>query len=523
LNRKLLIRKLVYLSLMLPTILGLYLMGHPSTTKALGGQGSAGGLLARQRDRHRISQANLGEIDPTGEAMKLAAFGLRGPAATILWHQVHQQKMREDWTKASATARQITKLMPNFVEVWKFLGWDISYNVAVEFDDYRDRYYWIKKGIHYMEEGFRINENEPRLIQYIGWVIGNKLGTADERLEYRKLFIADDDFHGTRPREQRDNWLVAKEYHARALEILDREPERKATVTLLLFFSQSPMYQMDYAQALEEEGTFGEKARTAWLIAGREWRDFGRRPLPSSLGREHYLAEYEPLQQQRALALQRLEELTPGLREQIREEKRAALSSAERAAIDTPPEERTEDEMRIAVTVEENKLRVMHREVATRAPEPYREEAIKLAEQIDDYDARLFALSRDREVVNFEYWGKRADLESTKEAVEARRLVHLGLRAFDDGELQQARSLLDRGYAAWRKAFDLQGGRFHSLTRENEIADDIGETFRVYYRIMQLMGDEGDFPPEGFPLMDVAEDYRRMMISQGMAPPELQQ
>ena len=109
-NRKLLIRKLVYLSLMLPTILGLYLMGHPSTTKALGGQGSAGGLLARQRDRHRISQANLGEIDPTGEAMKLAAFGLRGPAATILWHQVHQQKMREDWTKASATALEASAL-----------------------------------------------------------------------------------------------------------------------------------------------------------------------------------------------------------------------------------------------------------------------------------------------------------------------------------------------------------------------------------------------------------------------------
>ncbi len=178
--------------------------------------GSAGGLLARLRDEHKLGQANLGQIDPTSETIKLATLGMRNIAATLLWKKANDYKMREDWTAFSATAEQIIKVEPNFPTVWTYQGWNLSYNISAEFDDYRDRYFWVMKGVRFLQDGIAYNETAPQLIKYLGWVISQKIGIADEKLQYRRLFREDNDFHGTRPLDERDNWLVGRQYYLEA-------------------------------------------------------------------------------------------------------------------------------------------------------------------------------------------------------------------------------------------------------------------------------------------------------------------
>jgi len=103
-----------------------------------------GGLLARMRRDRGLSQANLGEIDPTGETMRFATLGLKNVAVALLWDRANHYKKVEDWTNLSATLEQLTKLQPNFYSVWDFQAHNLSYNISVEFDDYRDRYAWVR-------------------------------------------------------------------------------------------------------------------------------------------------------------------------------------------------------------------------------------------------------------------------------------------------------------------------------------------------------------------------------------------
>ena len=91
---------------------------HAGTLATPDEPGSAGGLLARLRNEHKLGQANLGQIDPTSETIKLATLGMRNIAATLLWKKANDYKMREDWTAFSATAEQIIKVQPNFPTVW---------------------------------------------------------------------------------------------------------------------------------------------------------------------------------------------------------------------------------------------------------------------------------------------------------------------------------------------------------------------------------------------------------------------
>ena len=61
-------------------------MSMPATSREPGGQ------LAKLRTEYQLGQANLGEIDPGSEIMKLATLGLRGVAVNILCDRVNYYK-----------------------------------------------------------------------------------------------------------------------------------------------------------------------------------------------------------------------------------------------------------------------------------------------------------------------------------------------------------------------------------------------------------------------------------------------
>ena len=92
-----------------------------------------------------------------------------------------------------ATVDLITKLQPHFLSVWTFQGWNLAYNVSVEWDAPEDKYEWIKKGIKFLQDGVKKNQKSPDLIWDTAWTYYHKLGFADESIILRRLFRDDDD------------------------------------------------------------------------------------------------------------------------------------------------------------------------------------------------------------------------------------------------------------------------------------------------------------------------------------------
>jgi len=184
--------KVLYIALMAVLLLPISYISRPSTPPRKDGESNPGGLLAQKRAQYNLAQANLGEIDPASETMKLALLGMRGVAANILWTKANHYKKTEDWPKMMATLEQITNLQPNFISVWQFQGWNVSYNVSVEFDNYLHRYFWVKRGIRFLIEGTRYNRDEPRLLWDVAWFFGQKIGRADEHKQFREEFRKDE-------------------------------------------------------------------------------------------------------------------------------------------------------------------------------------------------------------------------------------------------------------------------------------------------------------------------------------------
>ena len=482
----------------------LFILGRPATDKKAGG-----GVLAQLRREHGLSEADLGEIDPAGETIKLASLGLTNVAANILWEKANEYKMKKDWTNLSATLQQIAKLQPHFISVWKFQAWNLSYNVSAEFDDYKDRYRWVIKGIDFLMEGIDKNDREPRLYWDQGWFTAQKIGRSDEHVQFRRLFRNDDDFHASLPPElrdpTRDNWLCGKRCFKEA-ERLDAMPgvDMKG-MSPLVFHSDKPMCQINYAEALEDDGTFGEVAETAWRQAAREWNEYGSLDIPTTYRDPRtgddlsiHLNDREFFQEQARKRVEKLEALAPGLREKIAQEKRDALPEKERQALDTPVAERNEKQYELAAAAAE-KTKVSHEEVAERVTGSDYAEALELADEASKDEQSATYVNRYRQIVNFEYWRLRCRVEQALEAIAARKAIHEGRRAANL-DLNAAREAFDDGLAKWRKVLD----KFPELLEDQTTGEDLIE---VIDRYKALLGKRDEKMPEPFVLQDVLDKY----------------
>ena len=460
---------------------------------------SEGGHLAQLRAKAGLSQADLGEIDPTSETMRLATLGLKNIAVTLLWDRANYYKKVEDWTNLSAVLEQMTKLQPNFYSVWDFQAHNLSYNISVEFDDYHDRYAWVMKGIEFLRQGIFFNTREPRLLGRMGWFIGQKIGRADEKVQYRRLFKADDDFHERdrpgRTLAERDNWLVGREKYLAGQQLADSGAPLKTTA--LIFHSEPMMTAINYARALAADGIFGEKARDGWTLAGEAMRRYAVREIPTSwnvpirLGlREAELARAERLATE-------LEELLPGRFAALEAERKAGLSDAQREAVETPPLDRTEQQQQLVAEAEQA-MKVTWSMVARDAPVDAREQAKELAAEYVEASETAEIIDRYRDIVNFDFWRATCEMEVTEPALRAREATWRAEKDFEAARLRPAKQAFEEAFAAWREVLDQSDVlRDDALTR-----DDLREIVDQYREVLEQLDEPF---PSPFVLDDVLD------------------
>lgn len=525
-SRSSFVRKIAYLAVIALLLLPLFWLSQPSTQSGAGVQGSPGGKLAQLREEYRLSQSQLGEIDPTSVTIKLATLGLRGVAANILWEKANGYKMKKDWANFGATLNQITKVQPNFLNVWINQAWNLSYNCSIEFDDFRERYRWVIKGFNFLKEGIRYNEGQPRLLYELGWMISQKIGKSDEKKQFRRLFAKDEDFRTSLPADMRDscldyrggldNWLVGKKWYQNAIDMVDAGGATMMGKSPLIFRSSSPMCQMSYAEAVETDGTFGEVAKGAWTAAAQEWQHYGTEEIPTTYTQENSdkpivirLNDQERHEANAKKALDRLEALQPGLRDELIAKKKAALTEAQREALAVPPEKRTGKQFELAAQAEQA-IAVTHNEVARQIKGKTRDEALRLAKEAVEQEQMAAYVRRYRDIVNFNFWRQRAQAEQTDELLKARQLIYQGDRAYAEGDLIAARNAYHDGLAAWRKALDAHREYITDQTTGEDLMD-------VIARYRRILGQLDEPFPKPFILQDVIDAQQKI---QGMPSTE---
>ncbi len=517
-------RKIAYLAGIAALFVPISQLSVPATTQ------SEGGTLSRMRKELRLSPAELGKIDPAGAAMSLATLGMRGIASNLLWGRAQHYYKTENYDASKAAVNQITKLQPNFVSVWQFLAWQLSYNVSVEFDDYRHRYHWVKKGISYLIEGNNYNEANPLLLWDTGWFFGHKMGRADEHKQFRRLFRDDSDFHAQLPidlnqvrgpDDKPDNWKVAYEWFLRATrsvdsgarlkrlsmkyelegkEIYDKKNTPIGGKNPLIFYSDPPKALINFGDAISKEGYLDERTLLAWQRAAAAWNDYGNRPIVTTLGFAIQLSKLEELQKDADATKQKLEGLAPEGRARISQRKHDALTDAERAVLAKAPGDLTPEEVDIHNGLQA-KIQVTYPEIAEEAPETNQAEARTLAARLAELDETIRITDSYRDISNFAYWETRCKAEQETDMLAARKAVYEAVEAYKKTDLVTAKARFEQAWDLWAEIFEQ-----YPVLIEDVEGEDVVEAVQKYKKVL----DQADlpYPPPGFKLMNLIEAHK---------------
>jgi hypothetical protein len=265
--------------------------------------------LNDEKKTYDLGEAAIGQIDTGSFMMKLLLLGgFRGIFADLLWLRAEEYKRDHDWDRLGTTVDLITKLQPHFLSIWTFQGWNLAYNVSVEWDAPEDKYTWIKQGIKFVQEGVRKNRKSPDLVWDTAWFYFHKMGFSDESIILRRLFRDDEDeafktytdpvTH--QPRVGNDNFQLGYGWFTQSVELVDSgvnrqssgtgeeiryvdpTPQRKGRSDDIAFRSMPAHAQTRYAAGLEKmsisgiPATFGEVAIAEWFRAYEEWNKLGQ-------------------------------------------------------------------------------------------------------------------------------------------------------------------------------------------------------------------------------------------------------
>jgi hypothetical protein len=145
-------------------------------------------FLQARAEALAMRETTRGDVELGGSAMRLVLTGSRGLVICALSWELQQAHEKHQWNREELMTRYLTKLQPHYVEPWIYHSWNLAYNVSVEKDRVRDRYYFMTRGIGLIAEGERQNRNNPDLRWHIATYYQDKIGRHDERDKLVCLF-----------------------------------------------------------------------------------------------------------------------------------------------------------------------------------------------------------------------------------------------------------------------------------------------------------------------------------------------
>ncbi|MBL8891949.1 MAG: hypothetical protein JNL67_18375 [Planctomycetaceae bacterium] len=405
---------------------------------------ATGGTISQMRSKHNLSQASLSSIDPTSEVMKLASLGLHGIAVNVLWNQANQFQEKKAFDKVSSTVDTLILLQPNFVSVWEFQGHNLAYNISREFDDYQDRYFWVKEGLNFFTKGIAFNKRDHRIFDNLGLHTGLKLGGSDEKKQFRQMLRKDREYVDTfvskfinpdrfdKPEAGGfDSWMLSYWWYDKSYHMRENLGVPKRTSDLM-YWVKGPQQLRQYAEALSVDFRPGEATQKAWRTAYEAWTDrdrvgerqgFGKRDIMTSFGIEIRLEDLErELERQRAIS-RRMDELVPGVREELYQQRVAKLSPDDQRILKMPADQRQFKDIGEMVRIEAMLL-IYEYEIAERASPENRVAAQNLLRELADGEFRRNQMDSYRYTVNYNYWRDFTNMESTVPAVLARQAAY---------------------------------------------------------------------------------------------------
>ena len=178
----------------------------------------------------QLREQSHGEVELSGAALRQLLFGGRAIATTWLWWTVIDKQKKHEFNEVELLVGSITKLQPYFLMPWMFQSWNLAFNVSVECDRPKDKYYYISRGISLLAEGERRNQGRadlnlpghPEMRHTLALYYLYKIGLSDEKTTMKCLL----DLSAIDPLRRNPAWFYTVDPETRR-KVVDKNELKK--------------------------------------------------------------------------------------------------------------------------------------------------------------------------------------------------------------------------------------------------------------------------------------------------------
>ena len=110
------------------------------------------------------------ELEPGEFAGTLLLGGMRGLVADLFWLRAIEAKDQGRYYESVALFQLLSRLQPQFEQVWEFLSHDLAYNIPRSMPTQDEKYAWFVAGIEANARGCVRNPRSSRLMRHLAWM-----------------------------------------------------------------------------------------------------------------------------------------------------------------------------------------------------------------------------------------------------------------------------------------------------------------------------------------------------------------
>jgi len=147
--------------------------------------------IQEKRTDYQLTQNRPLENAPPELVLATTALGgLRCFLVDYLWLRATQLREKGSHYEIIQLYDWIGKLEPRIPDVWRYISWEMAYNICDAMPTPEERWRWVAKGIHQLRNvGLRYNQNMPHLYWELGFMISHKVdvNAADPYSQYYQI------------------------------------------------------------------------------------------------------------------------------------------------------------------------------------------------------------------------------------------------------------------------------------------------------------------------------------------------
>ena len=143
-------------------------------------------------------------------------------------------------------------------------------------------------------------------------------------------------------------------------------------------------------------------------------------------------------------------------------------------------------------------MTIPHLEIAARITGENHAAALKAAEEATYADLIVQLIDIERDIVYYDYWLLRCQIEPNDDTLEARKLIYEGDQAFNAAQLVKSRDLYVQGLARWRQVLDSHP----KLLDDSSMTDPLMDSIKRYRSVLHQLDERF---PQPFILQDVMD------------------